>query len=162
MRYTSWADVVARYPNIAKAGQAEATAIDAGFILGVEGVIDAKLATRYAVPFSNTPSLAPPVIKDLATDMSYYKIAMFKLSAEQAKILQDDINSRLKDLITGDMLVLTGSGTIIDGGAPATVWGTHQSYPNITNVDSFSNFQFSNDETIDASNSRDPSVYGNL
>jgi phage gp36-like protein len=160
MRYCTWADVTARYPNIAKAGQAEATAIDAGYINGAEAELDSRLAGQYTVPFVTTPTLAPPIIKDVATDMAYYRIALFRLTDAQATQLKGFIDSRIKGLIQGDMLILTGSGTVVLGAGPSRVWGTHQNYPNVTGVDSFSNFQVSYDETTDANDSRDPSVYG--
>lgn len=154
MRYTNWADVVARYPSVARIAQAEATAVDSAFIAGAESEVDATLSGRYAVPFASTPTLAPGIIRDVSTDMAYMRIAQLTLKPEQLKILQDSINRRLGGLATGSIFII-GSGGVVQSVLTQGAWGTHQSYPNITGVDTITNWGVSNDEMNNQTDKRD-------
>jgi phage gp36-like protein len=101
MAYVVWSEVVARYADIAKTYDS----IDAqtGFINGAEAELDSRLAVRYTVPFSPVP----PIIKDLAIDMAYYR-ATWRQDSEGA--LKDFIERRLAALVAGSAsLVVSGS-----------------------------------------------------
>lgn len=133
MRYTSWDAITARYPGVAKIAQAGADRIESTYIDGAEAELDARLAARYVVPLASTPTLAPSIIQDIATDLAYHKIAWMTLPSDQAKALRDYIEGRILGLVDG-VLSIVSSGTVL---APVSVgvWGTNQSFPNIANID---------------------------
>jgi hypothetical protein len=133
MRYVRWEDVVARYPGAAKIPTAsDAENFDLAFGQPAEGSIDASLALRYSVPIANTPTLTPFVVRDIAIDLAYWKMAWMSLDKDKEKVLRDSIDARLVALSTGST-TMVGSGGLI---APSLgVWGTHETYPNISGVD---------------------------
>lgn len=150
-RYTSWSDVVRRYPKTSTVSEAEATAMEAAFISGAEAEVDARLARVYTVPFASTPTLAPSIIVDIATDLAYYKIWFLKLEEEQAQRLRDDIDRRLDALACGSMTIVTSGTGIPSVGA----WGTHKTFPNITGVDSVESWRVSDLEADAQEDKRD-------
>jgi phage gp36-like protein len=133
MRYTSWEDVVARYPGAAKLPAAnDANNFDNSFGQPAEATVDASLALRYSVPVANTPSLTPYAVRDVATDLAYWKMAWMSLSKEHEAILRESVNDRLHALSTGSMMIVTSEGiTYPSLGA----FGTHTDYSNVSGVD---------------------------
>lgn len=103
MSYVLWSEVVARYKELAK--DFDSTDAQAALIGGAESEIDARLASRYTVPFTPVPG----IIKDLAIDMAYYR-AFWRQKAE--KPLQDFIERRLSMLACGSSTLVV-SGTVI-------------------------------------------------
>jgi phage gp36-like protein len=153
MRYTSWDLVVQRYPSIAKMQQAGVDRLDPSFINAAEAEIDGKLSAVYVVPFASTPTLAPDVVRDIATDLSYYRLAWMSLTETQADRLRKDIDARMKALIDGDMALVNSLGVMLPT-VNTGLWSTHGDFANVTNVDSVSNWAVSNDELDAADNTR--------
>jgi hypothetical protein len=126
MRYIDWSHAAGRYTELAKL--AGATEMQESWIDGAEAVIDARLALKYTVPFANTPTLTPPVIRDLAIDLTYYKAMLGK---KQAEALGKDIEARFTSLLNGTMIVTDASGAPLDDGA-SLLWtdraGYHSSF----------------------------------
>lgn len=154
MRYTTWRDVVDRYPSLAKNAQANADRIEDTVIAGVEGTLDGFLAAKYTVPIADSASSAPYALRDLATDMVYYKLARLSLTPAQAADLKEDIQDRITALQNGT-LALVGSGGVIIATGPATVWGPHQDFPNVAGMDDFENWAVSDDEKDYYADTRD-------
>ena len=138
MRYTTWEDVVARYPRAATIGTANPgeAAAERAYILPAEATVDASLALRYTTPVANTPTLAPDSVRDVATDLAYWKMAWMTLDERIEKILRESINDRLSALATGSLSLVGSGGLVTVPTAPSAVWGTHQDYSNIGGVDS--------------------------
>lgn len=133
MRYTSWQDVVARYPGAAKIGSAnDAENSELSYVRPSEDSVDAHLAQRYTVPIANTPSLTPYVIRDVATDLAYWKMAWMTLEEGKEKVLRESIDKRLTALACGSMALVTSAGLTYPS---LGVWGTHEDYPNISGMD---------------------------
>jgi phage gp36-like protein len=86
--------------------------------------MDGKLASKYTVPFSNTPTLAPPLIRDLATDLTYYRMTMRQ---DASKTLGEDLAQRFKDLLAGTLSVVTTSGDLVTSNSDMP-WSTTQGY----------------------------------
>lgn len=97
MSYITWAELQARYSQIAKDYDNADTA--QGFINGAEAEIDARLGVRYTVPFTPVPA----IIKDLAIDMAYYRM-YWKL--DEKGILRDFIERRIGALASGSMTIV--------------------------------------------------------
>lgn len=154
MRYTNWAAVVARYPSVARISQAEATAVESAFIIGAEAEIDARFASRYVVPFANTPTLAPAIIADIATDLAYYRITLLKLEAAQSKVLKDSIDSRITEIANGNMSIVGSGGLVVGESGTVNAWSTHKGYPNITGIDDVSDWVVSSGELVDQESRR--------
>ena len=137
MRYTTWADVVARYPRASTIGVANPgeAASERAFIIPAEAQIDAALAVRYAVPLANTPTLAPDAVRDIATDLAYWKMVWTTMDEAQEEVLRESIDQRLSGLATGALSLVGSGGLVVAQAVAAVIWGSHQSYPNITGVD---------------------------
>jgi phage gp36-like protein len=133
VRYTRWEDVVARYPGAAKmAAGNDANAFENAYALPAEATVDASLALRYTVPVANTPDLAPYAVRDVATDLAYWKLMWMSMKAEHEVILRESINDRLRALATGSMAIVTSAGiTYPSLGA----FGTHADYANVSGID---------------------------
>ena len=150
MRYTTWEDVVARYPKaagIASANPGE-TAAERAYILPAEATVDATLALRYTTPVANTPTLAPDAVRDVATDLAYWKMAWMGLDERIEKILRQSIDDRLAALGTGSLSLVGSGGLVIAPNGTSAVWGTHQSYPNVAGIDEVEDWQVSSGELI--------------
>lgn len=137
MRYTTWADVVARYPRASTIGAANPgeSASERAFVLPAEASIDATLAVRYAVPLASTPTLAPDAIRDIATDLAYWKMAWMTMDEKQERVLRESIDQRLTALATGSASIVSSGGVVVEQSVTGVIWGTHQTYPNISGVD---------------------------
>src|SRR4051812_47074036 len=91
--YISWDELAARYSKIAEDYDSESAAT---FIEGAEGELDARIAIRYTVPVTPTPG----IIRDLAIDMSYYRMTWQQDTEDQ---LKDFIERRLAAITAGSM-----------------------------------------------------------
>lgn len=139
MRYTTWEDVIARYPtaaNIAKGNTGEA--FERAFCQPAEATIDANLAIRYTVPLCDTPTLAPYAVFDIATDLTYWKMAWMGLDERIEKTLRESIDQRLKDLATGSASLVNSAGLV----APKSLgaFGTHADFANVAGMDDVVNW----------------------
>lgn len=106
-RYTDWSNVTGRYGSAATKGDSN----DLGnyYVQGAEAELDAALAKRYTLPFTPTP----PLLTDLATDMAYYR--MIWMDKERGPLLKEFIDSRLKGLIDGTLILTNSAGTTLGG-----------------------------------------------
>jgi phage gp36-like protein len=148
MRYVVWADVVARYPALAKASQAEEAKIEDNFIAGSESEVDAAIALRYSVPLSSTPTLAPRLVRDITMDLVYYKTSLLQLDKDQSSRLWDYIQTRLQGIACGS-LALVVSGSVVAPTALATAYSTTGTNPNVTGMDAAEEWRVS-DQELDA------------
>lgn len=142
-RYITWSDVTNRYKEAATFGGE--TEVGSAFINGAEAYVDGKLASKYTVPFANTPTLAPPLIRDLATDLTYYRMTMRQ---ESSKALGEDLAQRFKDLLAGTLTVVTGSGSLIATNADMP-WSTTQDYHSAFSNDIPENWVPSSQQVVD-------------
>lgn len=102
-RYINWDDVSGRYPDVARVSGAET--ISSYWLSYAEAEVDARLAVRYTTPFTPT---APDIVKDLAIDVTYYKMTLRQKGSELIKASIDD---RYAALINGTMAVPTSYDT---------------------------------------------------
>lgn len=153
MRYTSWEDVVARYPGAAKlpAGN-DANNFDASFALPAEATVDASLALRYTVPVANTPSLTPYAVRDVSTDLAYWKMAWMSMKTEHEVILRESINDRLRALSTGSMMIVTSAGVTYPS---LGAFGTHTAYGNVSGIDPVEDWRVSSSWLTDQEDARE-------
>lgn len=98
-RYIDWADVTGRYPDAAKIAGAEA--IGSYWLNYAEAEVDARLAPRFTTPFSS----APDMVKDVAIDLTYYRLTMRQKGAE---VIKGYVDERINGMISGT-LYLTSS-----------------------------------------------------
>lgn len=109
-RYIDWADVTGRYADVAKMTGAEAVS---SYWLGyAESELDARLACKYTVPFSP----APPLVKDLAIDLTYYRMTIRQKGSE---LIKEFIDERLTGLIAGTITLTDSSGIAVSESATA-------------------------------------------
>lgn len=101
-RYIDWSDVTGRYPDVAKLVGAEA--IGSYWLNYAESEVDARLGTRYTVPFSS----APEMVKDLAVDITYYRLTWRQKGSEVLKKLIDE---RVAGLISGTIYLPSSAAT---------------------------------------------------
>lgn len=116
----NWNDVTARYPELANIR--DATQADSGYVQYAIGELNAKLASRFTVPFSDNNLTA----KDLAIDLTFAKLYRYK-DAEKAAAVGSYVGQFIGELVAGRASMLTTSGDVIDG-IGGTVYGTTQTY----------------------------------
>lgn len=139
-RYTSFDMVKGKYPEAQKS--IAQTAASSYFIANTEDELDSRVAQRYTVPFNPVPGM----IRDLATDMIFYKLTIRQESSEALKTYIDE---RIKGLIDGT-IVLTSSGASLQNGVNAS-WVSN-SYSTTFGMDSDVNWRVDCDlvnDTID-------------
>ena len=96
-RYIDWADISNRYPDVAKIGGSEA--VSSYWLNYVEAELDARLAVRFTTPFTPT---APDVVKDIAIDMTYYRMTMRQKGSD---VIKKSIDERIMGLIDGTFYI---------------------------------------------------------
>lgn len=98
----------------------------------VQSIIDAKLGKNYAVPFS----AVPPIVNTLCTDLTcYYVLAGTAILANTLKDspwpqVYKDSMKMLDQLASGEMALISGSGTVIADIASTneTIFSNTQNY----------------------------------
>ncbi len=123
-RYTDWDRVVRRYADFGKGNGAQEDAPE--FIAPAEDQVDADLASAYAVPFCNTPSLAPGVVADLATDLAYWK--KIGIRSKNGKAIKDYYDQRVEAILLGKTLVVTSGGTVVPMLSMGGGWSSTEGY----------------------------------
>ncbi len=125
--YATVANVLATYPPVGSV-----TAITSSQIaeaIGAEQAhVDARLAQRYAVPFSPVP----PLIETIVRDLTVYRLLAHRMftqhgenKSEWVDAWKERADGYLKGLADGAMALVSGSGTVIDAAtAEAQVWSS--------------------------------------
>ena len=103
--YVNWDDVVGRYPKTSNVSDSDE--MTDSFITGIEAFMDGYLAKVFDVPVSGEP----PLLKEIATDLVYSKIALHKDKAVPE--LRERTIQTLKDIIDGTMLLVDSAGDTI-------------------------------------------------
>lgn len=105
-RYVDWSDAVAEYPSLAKDKSSDTFE---RYIVSAEGECDARLAPRYAVPFSPGSSSVPQIVRSLAVDVAYYRCAWRQ---DGMDVLKAYIDERFASLLAGSMSLVTSAGVL--------------------------------------------------
>jgi len=147
-RYIQWVDVVGRYPAAAQiAGN---TNVGSYWLPGAESEVDARLAGRYAVPFSTAPAL----VQDLCIDLTYCKMTAGQASSTE---IYERYLERVTEIVAGTMLLTGADGTIIPSRSvsnPSLAWSSN-SYRSSFGPDAPENWSPSLSAEIDAESERD-------
>ena len=142
-RYINWDDVANSYPDWAKA--ASANSVGNLWIPRAEDEVDARLAPKYAVPFTPVPG----VVRDLCIDLAYFKLAF---ASEKGEKLGEILESRFKALLDGSMVLTTSAGAL---STAERAFSTHQDYHTAFGVDTDLNWQVSEDQAEDEQEARE-------
>lgn len=118
MNYTNYDEVILRYPMLSKYVETESQ-MNSSFIYFAEVELNGRLASKFTVPFSDTP----PTIKDLAIDLTYYRCIRIR-EPEEAKLIHGSIIGRIDDIMAGREYLYTESGAIYPQGGGGDVWST--------------------------------------
>jgi phage gp36-like protein len=128
MRYIDWADVTGRYLDAAKI--TDSSDAQRNWINGAEAEVDARLASRYVVPFANTPTLCPDMIRDLTVDLTYFKMSVGRIDTDPLKKYLDE---RFKGLLDGTLTITTSAGEVEDSSLLA--WSDRDGYGTSFGID---------------------------
>lgn len=123
-RYTTWDRVARRYPDFAKGNGAQDQTPE--FVDAAEDQVDSDLGGTYAVPFCNTPSFAPGIVVDLATDLAYWKAVGIR--SKNGKSIKDYYDQRVDDLRSGKSAIVVSGGTVLPQLSPGGGWSSTQDY----------------------------------
>lgn len=104
-RYTTFDEVKNRYSIARDDGPSN---VESTYIFFAESELDSLLAPYFATPFSSDNITA----KDLAIDLTYYRLSNFKVAERQE--FRDMVMSRIDGIIKGDEAMITTSGTTIN------------------------------------------------
>ncbi len=106
-RYITWEDVVDRHSSLAKV-----EGISSSYVPTAEDWTDGMLAPQYTIPFSNTPAVAPNMVKDIAIDVCFLMSGRGKTEGRRG--IAESIDAQIKKIFTGHAEIISGSGTIIE------------------------------------------------
>lgn len=106
-RYIKWNHVQERYPDIEDVGDAQE--VGRAFLEPAEFELDAKLSSRFSVPFSSNNETA----KDLAIDMTYLKASPTR--SKNWERIKKYVDERIMMLTKGQMGMITTSIDLISG-----------------------------------------------
>ena len=123
-RYIDWDDVAARYRNIAK--EFDSAIASSGFIYGAEAEVDARLASKYETPFSASSLGIPDLVRDLAVDLTYYRMAW---RTDEAQKILDRVDSIFKAVNDGKLKLVTSAGAYpTTDDIEVVAWSSTQQY----------------------------------
>jgi phage gp36-like protein len=142
-RYINWAHVTGRYGDFAKGP--DATQATSYFVDMAESEVDARLAPKYAVPFSPVPQM----VQDLCIDLTYYKAT---IRQESSKTIKEYIDERFKGLLDGTIMLTTSGGIVEQAGNLA--WASN-SYHSSFGPDAEVNWNVDSQWVQDAQDARD-------
>lgn len=120
MALINWQDCTARYPELADLR--DATQADSNYVMYAIAEVNARLSSKFTVPFSDNNLTA----KDLAIDLTYSKIYRFK-DPDKAAAVNSYVSVFIGDLIEGRAAMITSSGDVIDS-VGGTIYSTTQDY----------------------------------
>lgn len=96
-----------------------------------QSLVDAKLASRYTVPFSDVP----PLVQTITTDIAAYELMTKRVftgtrNYDEKLVEPFKMAFELLDAIAeGDVILTTASGTVVDPTtAQAQFWSSTESY----------------------------------
>lgn len=123
-RYAAWSsDVTNRYPRVATTAESRTVAIlESAYLTPAEDELDARLSVAFAIPFSSNNR----TVQDLVIDMTVLRFGFFK--EEAFTRMQESIDSRIKMLIDGTMVMVT-SGGVLGAQAAGQAFSTVNDYP---------------------------------
>jgi hypothetical protein len=116
MRYLTWDHVIGRYKD-AQTVADQASVANSYYIPHAEAEVDGRLASRYAVPFANTPTLTPFLVQDLAIDVAYLKMVIGKGKKEE---IRKSLEERFKAILNGTLIITDALGPV--QGLPNKAW----------------------------------------
>jgi phage gp36-like protein len=121
-RYISYNEVLTRYPLTGTWSEKESH-VNSQLIYYAENELDSMLAPSYSTPFS----AAHPTVVDLSLDLCKYKILLDQ-DAEKAESIYNIIEKRVEKLLSGEMQIITGSGSIEPTAPGAEIWSNTKDY----------------------------------
>lgn len=126
MPLIDWSDVNGRYPETLKL--ADATQANSSWVPYAISELNAKLSSRFTVPFSENNMTA----KDLAIDMAFARVYRYK-DSEKAKAVTEYVNEQISDLLSGKMSMMTSSGESVSG-TGGLFYSTTENYHNVHGI----------------------------
>lgn len=131
--YFNWEDLIGKYRKVSQ--DWDASYANSNWIPAACAELDGYLGAAYTVPF--TP--VPPIVKDLAIDLCYYKMTW---TDEKAGDLKDYIDSRIEQIINKTLTIQSSGSTIAN--APQ-VFLTTSGYPSSFGMDAAERWRVSSD-----------------
>lgn len=141
----TWDDVITRYGDIARNG--DAVAISSHYLLYAENELNSRLAPYYTTPFSSNNITAI----DLAIDLAYYRLAR---PSENALKVYEDAEMRIGRLIKGEEAMIDSSGETL-GYVADTIWSSTQDYHPTFGMGDIEYFAVSSQQVMDEEDARE-------
>lgn len=113
MPYTSYQDILKRFPEMITSGRTPED-IETALVADGDAVIDARLGRRYVVPFASEPEATPPIIRRIATSLATMDlIDKFPNTPDWIiRRIQRDVDL-LDRLASGDDVIVGVTGTVV-------------------------------------------------
>jgi len=122
--YATYSDCSVRYPILSKWNPSSVSAVNSDLVYYAEKEIDGRLASHFAVPFTDVP----PTISDLTIDYVYLKMLRSR-DLDKAAEFEKILDARIERLKEGEEYIFTESGTTIaPAGASDGVWSNTKDY----------------------------------
>lgn len=122
MSYSTYEEVIARYPILQTWGKQE-TDVNSDLIYYAEVELNGLLGTHYTVPFATTH----PTVADLTIDLAYYRAAITK-DPDKAEALRKRVMDRIDRIKAGKEVIATGSGGLAMDTSQVPVWSNVDDY----------------------------------
>lgn len=147
-RYATWSDCLIRYGDLSRVTSGDVNAAESSYIVHAENRVEARLASKYTVPFSSNNLTA----KDLTIDMAYLMVMAVK-DPEKTATLKELLDERFDNLLSGKEVMLTDAG-VLSGFVGDTIWSTTQGYHPTFGVGDDLDFVVSSDRMWDEEDAR--------
>lgn len=145
-RYIEWDDVLNRYEALDSLADAN---MGSAYIAYGEALVEGALAPFYTVPFSDNNI----TVRDLAIDATFIKAG--RLRDEDVTEIRSDFWSRIEMLRNGEMVMMTGSGSLLTKDNELGAWSNTRSYHTSFGLDDPINWHPSSSHLEDLEDARD-------
>lgn len=152
MAYTTAGAILELNPALPQttsaSGYTQTVTIVSSHITRADGIIDAKLARRYSVPFSTTP----PLVRTLSQDITNYFVFRSFFNSDNVNRLEEKSEyynmamDTLNEIMKGNMdLVDTAGSVLTEVNADNVMYSTVEDYTPFFNVDDSTSWKFDSD-----------------
>lgn len=138
--YTDWDHLTGKYQDAAKISGGQPNA-EQWYIGPAEDELNSRISQKYAVPIVTTPSMCPPAIADLATDIAYYKA--IGVRAKNGKQLLDYIESRFTLIAAGNFQLYYPGGGVVPLVSQGGGWSNTSDFQSSFGMDDVTNWNVS-------------------
>ena len=149
MPIVTWDDVTGRYGEMLKLPNANVSSVQAAYMSLGEAIVQSRLASKYAVPFSSNNTTAI----SMCIDMVFVQTQMSR-QPDKAKAVSEMLEVQIAALLDGSAAMVNVAGTIVATIGGGAVWSNTMDYHPVFGVGAIEVMAVSSAQLIDEDTAR--------